>query len=189
MATAVIGGLIAAGSAGLAGAAVGGVVAAGVLGGLGGILQDRAEGKREDAAQAAVQEQQKQQAISNAQQQVARTRAIRQSIAESRVRRAEIVSRSFAGGPEGVGQSITGDTASAVGAASTQQAAAFGISRSQDSQAQFSLDARSSNRFDTLAGITGFLRQGITTVSEGGFDGLGSALFRREEGPAPVIEL
>ena len=174
MATAVVGGLIAAGGAGLAGATVGGVIAAGVLGAATGLFQDRAQRQREQAQGQAVAEQRKQQAISNAQQAVARNRAVRQSIAQSRVARAELESRAFAGGPEGIGQSITGDTASAVGAAQTQQAAQFGISQSQDRQAQFQLQAQSTNRFDRLAGVTQLGLTGLNLYQAGAFEGLGS---------------
>lgn len=186
MATAVVGGLLAAGGAAAAGVAVGGVIAAGVLGAATGLFQDRAARRREQAAQQAVQEQQKQQAISNAQQSVARARAIRQSIAQGRVARAEIESRAFQGGPEGVGQSITGDVGTALGAASTQEAAAFGISRSQDRQAEFQLTAQSTNRFDRLAGITNLGLTGLNLFQAGAFDGLGSLFGGGTATPNPA---
>lgn len=174
MATAVIGGLLAAGGAAAAGAAVGGVLAAGALGLAGGIFQDRAARKREQAQQQVVEEQQRQRAISNAQQSLARARAVRQSIAQSRVARAEFESRAFASGAAGAGQAITADTGSAIGAAATQEAAAFGISRSQDRQAQFSIDARSSNQFDRLAGVTQLGLTGLNLFQSGAFEGIGS---------------
>ena len=186
MATAVVGGLIAAGGAAVGGVAIGGVIAAGALGALSGALQDRAERKRGEAQKRAVAEQRKQQAISNAQQAVARSRAIRQSIAQSRVARAELESRAFAGGPEGVGQSITGDTASAVGAAQTQEATQFGISQSQDRQAQFQLQAQSANRFDTLAGVANLGLTGLNLQQQGAFSGLGSLFGGGNAAPAPA---
>lgn len=174
MATAAIGGLVAAAGAAAAGATVAGIVVAGVLAAGSSYLQERAANKRQKSQEKAVAEQRRQQAISNAQQEVARARAIRQSIAQERVQRAQLESAAFASGSEGVGQSITGDTGTAIGAAQAQQAAAFGISQSQDRQAQFMLDARSFNSYDRWAGVLKAGQAGFSLYSQGAFEGLGS---------------
>lgn len=67
-------------------------------------------------------------AISNAQQSIARQRSIRQAIARSRVLRAEQEQAGFNTGFAGASPAIASDTASAIGAARTQQSAAFGVS-------------------------------------------------------------
>lgn len=156
-----------------------------VVGAVGAFAADRANRKREQAANASLAEQRRANAINNAQQNLQRQRQIRQSLAEARVRRAQIAARAFEGGPAGAGQSITGDTGSAIGSALTQQGAAFGISLAQDRAASFNRQAQSTNTFDTISGIAGLFSQGISFAQGGGFQGL----FARQGGPAPVTDL
>ncbi|MFG1501654.1 hypothetical protein ABMA70_15705 [Halobacteriovorax sp. XZX-3] len=143
-----------------------------IASGVGSIAGGIAEQKREDAAKQAVQEQRKAVAINNAQQAIQRQRQIRQTIAEARVRRALIQSRGFEGGPAGAGDSIYGDAASAIGAANTQQAAAFGISAARNRAAMFGLEARSSNGWDAFAGAANLFGQGYSAYKGGQFEGL-----------------
>lgn len=96
-----------------------------------------AQQRKQRKAAAAVQaEERRQNALANRQQALERQRQIRQSIAESRVRRAQIESSSFGlGGGSlvgGIGTSITTDTASAIGSANTQMAASSAIAESRD---------------------------------------------------------
>lgn len=143
-----------------------------IASGVGSIAGGIAEGKREDAAKQAVAEQRKATAINNAQQAIQRQRQIRQTIAEARVRRALIQSRGFEGGPAGAGDSIYGDAATAIGAANTQQAAAFGISAARNRAAQFGLEAKSSNSFDAFAGAANLFGGIYTANQAGSFEGL-----------------
>lgn len=172
----------------VAGAAVGfftgGPIGA-VVGAVGAFASASAAEKREKAANRSIAEQQKANAINNAQQAINRQRQIRQSLAEARVRRAQIAARAFEGGPAGAGQNITGDVGSAIGNALTQQGAAFGITTAQNRAASFNRQAQSSNSFDTLAGIAGLFSQGLAFAQGGGFQGL----FQRSGGPAPVTDL
>lgn len=151
---------------GVAGFFTGGPVGA-VVGFVGGFAAGAAQEKREEAAQRSLQEQRRANAINNAQQNIARQRQIRQALAEERVRRAQLISAGFSGGPEGIGQNITGDVGSAIGAARTQQAAAFGISRATDRAASFNREAQSTNSFDTIASIAGLFNQGLALGGQG----------------------
>lgn len=105
-------------------------------------------------AREAQREQREQNAISNAQQRIARQRSIRQSIARSRVIAAEQEQAGFQTGFAGGAPAVQSDVASAIGAARTQQAAAEGISASQ---ARVSSLANRPNFFNQLAGVTGGL--------------------------------
>ena len=104
----------------------GGLLAAGTILGISGQRQQA------KAAEQAAGEQRKQNAISNAQQAIARNRNIRQVIAQQRVLQAEQQAAGFSSGFAGAVSAIGADTASAIGASQTQQAAAFGIAQSQD---------------------------------------------------------
>lgn len=128
--------------------------------------------QRQQAAQDAINEQRRANAINSAQQAIARQRSVRMAVAESRRNRAIIESRAFAGGPAGAGQSITGDTASAIGASNTQAAAAFGIARARDRASQFNLESRSTNIFDAVSGAASVFGQGWTAYKEGKFEGI-----------------
>ena len=143
-----------------------------VVGAVGAFAAGEAQERRERAANRSLAEQRRANAINNAQQDIARQRQIRQSIAESRVRRAQIISAGFSGGPEGAGQSITGDAGSAIGAARTQQGAAFGISLASDRAASFNRQAQSTNIFDTISGIAGVVSRGVQLNEQGAFEGL-----------------
>ena len=143
-----------------------------VVGAVGGLAQNAANDRRERAASRSLAEQRRANAINNAQQNLARQRQIRQAIAEQRVRRAQIEATAFSGGPEGAGQSITGDTGSAIGAANTQAGAAFGISQATDRASSLNRQAQSTNIFDTISGITSVVNRGIQLNEQGAFEGL-----------------
>jgi len=158
----------------VAGFFTGGPVGA-VVGAAGALVATQAQEKRERAQQQALDEQRKQVAINNAQQEIARARAIRQSIAEARVRRAQIESNAFGGGPVGAGQAITGDTGTAIGAAQTQAGAATAIAGSQNRQATFQNQANSLNQFDTFAAFANLVGTGVTLYNQGAFEGITDA--------------
>ena len=144
-----------------------------VVGAVGGLAANKAQSRRERAAERSLREQRRANAINNAQQNLARQRQIRQSIAEQRVRRAQIEAAAFGGGgPEGVGQNITGDTGSAIGAAQTQAGAAFGISQATDRASALNRQAQSSNFFDVVAGGAKLFGRGIELHQQGAFEGL-----------------
>lgn len=113
------------------------------------------------AAERAAGEQRKQNAISNAQESIARNRRIRQAIAQTRVQQAQQLQAGFSSGFAGAVSAIGSDAASAIGAAQTQQAAAFGISQSQNRESQFRLEATNPNTFTQLGtglrGLSGAL--------------------------------
>lgn len=160
---------------GIAGGVVGfftGGPAGAIAGAVAGFASGAAAERREEAAKRANREQKRALAINNAQQQIQRQRAIRQALAEARVRRALLVSRGFEGGPSGIGQSVTADTGSAIGAALTQQGASFGISQAQGRASQFALEARSTNVFDTISGAAGLFGQVAAANKVGAFEGL-----------------
>lgn len=143
-----------------------------IASGVGSIASGVAEDKREKQAKQAVEEQRKAVAINNAQQSIERQRQIRQTLAEARVRRAIIQSRGFEGGPAGAGDSIYGDAGSAIGAANTQEAAAFGISQAQNRASQYALNARSSNSWDAIAGGANLVGGIYSGYKAGSFEGL-----------------
>jgi len=145
-----------------------------IAGAVAGAAQVKANSKREKAAKKALAEQKKQTAISNAQQEIQRGRAIRQSIADARVRQAQIEAAAFAGGPAGVGQAILGDTGGAIGASNTQAGAANAIGLSQNRQASFINESRSSNSFDTIAGVANLVGGVAGANKQGAFSGIGN---------------
>lgn len=154
------------------GAVIGAVVGAGL-----GLVQKKAEDKRieeqKKQQQRILDERKKQNALQNAQADIARNRNIRRAIAEARVRKAELEAQATGTGAV-VGQSIIGDTASAIGAAGTQRAAQFGISQSKDreSVAFFDLQNVGTNRFDKIAAVGGVAAQGFAAFQGGAFEGL-----------------
>ncbi len=148
-----------------------------IAGAVAGASQSIAESKRESAQRRQLEEQRKQTALSNAQQEIARSRAIRQSIAQGRVQRATLTARAFESGLGGAGSSITADTSSAVGAANTQQAAATGIANSRDREATFANQARSANGFDTLSSFASLVGVGNRLYNQGAFQDVNASTF------------
>lgn len=153
-----------------------------VVGAVGAFAADRANRKREQAANRSLAEQRRANAINNAQQNLQRQRQVRQALAEQRVRRAQLISQAFSGGPEGIGGNITGDTGSAIGAANTQGGAAFGISQAQDRAASFNRQAQSTNTFDTISSIAGLFNRGLQLAGQGGGPNQFEGLFGDDNG-------
>lgn len=144
----------------------GGLLAAGTILGISGQRQQA------QAAKEAAGEQRKQNAINNAQQAIARNREIRQVIAGARVAQAEQQAAGHGSGFGGAVSAIGMDVATSLGAAQTQQAAAYGIAQSQDSFSAAMQRAQTPNSSMMLGGaLSGLGSFGL----QGGFAQLGDA--------------
>lgn len=126
--------------------------------------------QQQEALEEAADEQRKQNAIQNAQQAIERNRAVRQSIAQTRVVQAQQLQAGFQSGTTGAASAAGGDLATAIGAAQTQQAAAYGIMQSQNRQSAALARARSPGLFGTLAQTSNVLGQGVDLYQQGAFD-------------------
>lgn len=122
-------------------------------------LSIRGQQQQAAAAEKAAGEQRKQNAINNAQQSIARNREVRQVIARQRVLQAEQQQAGFGSGFSGAVSAIGADTASAIGAAQTQQAAASGIAASQDRFSRYATEAQSPNNSTIFGGALSSIGQ------------------------------
>lgn len=104
--------------------------------------------KQRKALARAQAEEKKQRELANRQQALERQRQIRQTIAQQRVQRAQLLAASYGLGggnsiAEGGSASIGQDTATAIGSSNTQMAAASGIAASQNRAADIVQGAQS----------------------------------------------
>lgn len=187
-----ISGAITGAAAGFAYGGPWGAVVGAVVGGIAGDQAEKADEKREAAQARAVEDARRARAINNAQQALDRNRQVRQAIAQQRVLQAQIIQRAQGGGgPQGVGQSLTGDLATSIGAANTQEGAAWGISQAQDSYSRNMMTAQSSNQYDVNAATISTLGNVAGSAYQQGYfnnlfnsGGGGGAVFANESAGA-----
>ena len=126
--------------------------------------------RQQKALENAQEEQEKQNAINNAQQAIARTRAINQSIAQTRVIQSEQIQAGFQSGSTGAASAAGGDIATAIGAAQTQEAAAFGISQSANREGRFLTTAKTGGSAGQISRFALAGAQAFKLYDEGAFD-------------------
>lgn len=133
--------------------------------------------KQRKAAAAMQAEERRQNALANRQQALERQRQIRQSIAEGRVRRAQIESQAFALGggslASGVTSSMTTDTASAIGSANTQMAASSAIAESRD-RASLAAQGAQSAFWQNVSGVAEVFKSASANRGMANFSGIGT---------------